>query len=346
MHWYEQGSGRSLGSKAQPACPTPWLTRGIGRSTCRAYSSLRLINSQEYNWGVEYTELAADDLLEPYHPDWNKLEATSSEAPFLETGFYLLRELAQLVTVIASLRPEVPLDRNRAIIRGLLMRLAKLLRLMVRELAADECFQQLSVVRAVLEALATLEYLLGDDGQGIRFDQYVMDSMIVERELLKEIQGNIDKRDGAALQIEERMRRSIKATADAAGIMDVAGLPGRAKVGFPNAESRVKLLGPSAYIAYRTGSSETHGDWSDVFRNHLNYDGANFSPNPDSSRVRPQTSLTPVTLVASFVIRHSALLVEPAALSYLMPRLKDLGHRADRVTELHEALLARWTERV
>ena len=115
---------------------------------------------------MEYAELRPEELLEPYQPNWEKLETTSSEAPFLEAGFYLLREVAQLVMLLASLRPEYPMDRNRAIICGLEMRLGKLLRLMVRELAADECFQQLSVLRAVLETVATLQYLLEDDEQG------------------------------------------------------------------------------------------------------------------------------------------------------------------------------------
>lgn len=289
---------------------------------------------------MKYTALAQGDLLEPYKPKWEILESTSSEAPFLEAGFYLLRELAQLIVLIASLQPEVPLDRNRAVNRGLLMRLAKLLRLMVRELAAEECFQQLSVFRAVLETVATLKYLLDDDGTGDRFDQYIMDSLIVERELLKEIQSNVDKRDGATLYIEERMRRSIKATADAAGVTDVAALPGRSKVGFPSAEFRVRLLGPSAYVAYRTGSSETHGGWNDLFRNHLNYDGESFSPNPDGLHVRPQTSLSPVTLVASFLVSNPSL-IEPEAQSYLGTRLQDLVTRTDRVTKLHEELLSR-----
>jgi uncharacterized protein DUF5677 len=200
-------------------------------------------------------------------------------------------------------------------------------------------------IAGVLETVATLQYLLEDDEQGGRFDQYIMDSLIVERELLKEIQSNVSKRDGHVLAIEERMRRSIQSTAATAGVTDVAGLPGRAKVGFPKAEARVKLLRPRAYVAYRSGSSETHGDWSDLFRNHLNYDGTAFSPDPHGSHVRPQTSLTPVTLATVFVTQHAIALLGPEARQYLVPRFKELGGRADRVTDLHEALLSRWASK-
>lgn len=217
---------------------------------------------------MTYTELAHDDLLEPYQPDWPVLEVSDSEEPFNEAGFYLLRELAQVVTLIASLHPSVPLDRNRAILRGQLMRLAKLLRLTVRELSQRETFQLLSVQRSILEAVGTLKYLV-DDEDGSRFDQYVMNGLIAERELLLTIQKNVRMREGARLHIEARMERSIQATAEAAGITDVTSLAGRKKIGWPAAEVRVKLLDlmptrPTALAPLRhmvTGTISTGTTW-------------------------------------------------------------------------------------
>lgn len=136
---------------------------------------------------MTYAELTHDDLLEPYQPEWSVLECSNKEGPFNEAGFYLLRELAQITALIASLYPSVPLDRDRAILRGLVMRLAKLLRLTVRELSQGETFQLLSVQRAILEAIGTLKYLI-DDQDGSRFDQFVMNGLIAERELLLTIQ--------------------------------------------------------------------------------------------------------------------------------------------------------------
>lgn len=290
---------------------------------------------------MDYVELDHSELLEAYQPDWAALNAASSEAPFLEVGFSLLRELTQFVAVIASLRPVNPLDRNRAIIRGLLMRITKLLRLTLRELSAKEAFQMLSVQRAILETLGTLKYLVDDDGSGSRFDQYVMNSLIAERELLQDITQNVKHRDGAVLHIEERMRRSIEATAEAAGIADVAALPGRSKIGWPSAEARIKLLGSNAYVAYRMGSVEIHGDWTDLFRNHLEYDGETFSPKPEEIHIRPHASLTPTVLVAEFFVAHADALIEQPATGLMSQRLRDISDRAIRVTDLHETLLAR-----
>jgi hypothetical protein len=296
---------------------------------------------RRYTTLVDYVELDHSELPEAYQPDWAALNAASSEAPFLEAGFYLLRELAQFAAVIASLQPVNPLDRNRAIIRGLLMRVTKLLRLTLRELAAKESFQMLSVQRAILETLGTLKYLIDDDGSGSRFDQYITNSLVAERELLQEITQNVKRRDGTVLHIEERMRRSIQATAKAAGIADVAALPGRSKIGWPSAEARIKLLGPNAYVAYRMGSVEIHGDWTDLFRNHLEYDGETFSPKPEEIHIRPHASLTPTVLTAEFIVAHADVLIEQPATSFVAQRLRDISDRAIRVTDLHEALLAR-----
>lgn len=289
---------------------------------------------------MTYSELTHHDLLEPYQPDWPVLEANNTEAPFNEAGFYLLRELAQIVAVIASLHPSAPFDRNRAILRGQVMRLAKLLRLTVRELSLGETFQLLSVQRAILETVGTLKYLI-DDADGSHFDQYVMNGLIAERELLLTIKENVRMREGARLHIEARMERSIRATAEAAGITDVTSLAGRKKIGWPSAEDRIKMLGPDAYAAYRTGSAETHGDWNDLYRNHLTLRDGTFEPNPEGRKTRPQLTLTPAVLVADFLAKQADALIESESATYLIDRLKAICGRAWRVTELHELMLAR-----
>jgi len=300
------------------------------------------VNRPPYGYNPYMTDTASthDDLLEPYQPDWSVLETTNREGPFNEAGFYLLRELAQITIVIASLYPSVPLDRNRAILRGLVMRLAKLLRLTIRELSKKETFQLLSIQRAILEAVGTLKYLIEDE-DGSHFDQFVMNGLIAERELLLTIQKNVRMREGAKLYIETRMERSIQATAEAAGITDVTSLEGRKKIGWPSAEARVKLLGTDAYVAYLTGSAETHGDWTDLYRNHLEYQDGQFMPKPGYGDVRPQLTLTPAVLVANFLAKHADALIESDSAAYLIARLEDICERACGVTELHEAMLAR-----
>lgn len=137
------------------------------------------------------------------------------------------------------------------------------------------------------------------------------------------------------------MQRSIQKTAAAAGIYDVKSLEGRKKIGWPTAEARVKLLGPDAYVAYRAGSAETHGDWTDLYRNHLVYRDGVFEVQPRDKSARPQLTLTPTVLVANFLASHAEVLLESESAACLVERLQDICGRAWRVTELHELMLAR-----
>lgn len=260
----------------------------------------------------------------------------------MEASFYLLREASQWMCIISGIQPATPLDRNRAIIRGLVVRITKLMRLSLRELKDQESFQQLSISRELLETFATLMYLLEDGGDGTRYDQYVMHSLVAEREVLKDIKLNIARRDGAVWDIEERMERSINATAKAAGIDDVSTLPARKDIRFPNIEERLKRLGPGAYASYRTGSSETHGDWNDLYRNHLDYDGASFSPNLGFMHVRPQPPLMATLLSTMIIAAHIDQVIDvEEAREFFAPKLADLEKRAREVDALHEQLIQR-----
>ena len=127
--------------------------------------------------------------------------------------------------------------------------------------------RQLALAREVIEALATLAYLLADT-DGVRFDQYIQDSLVAEREFLRLIKKNIEAR-GSSWAIEESMTRSIERTARDAGIDDVMGLPGRRVIGWPSTELLLGLVGPNLYPSYRVGSSVLHTQWLDLIRHHI-----------------------------------------------------------------------------
>jgi Family of unknown function (DUF5677) len=289
---------------------------------------------------MAYVELPYDQLPEPYAPAWEDLKKSSSEAPFMEASFYLLREGTQWVGIIASLQPLAPLERNQAIVRGLLVRLTKLMRLTIRELVSKETFQQLSISRDAIETVATLLYLIGDDGTGARFDQYVMNSLIAERELLQDVEKNVKCHDGEVSPIEERIKRSIATTAKAAGIDDISKLPGRSKIGYPSAEQRIKLLGPDAYIGYRMGSVETHGDWNDLYRNHLTFEDGQFTPNLGGIDVRPQVPLMLIGLSFKVILENIGQVVPGEEVAqFLRPLFEDLLRRTRELDDLHEQFL-------
>ncbi|MDQ3403091.1 MAG: DUF5677 domain-containing protein [Actinomycetota bacterium] len=289
----------------------------------------------------EWIKLDRASLPEPHEPLWHELESAKSEAPFMRDSFYLLQEACQWTIAVSCLHPADPTNRNQAILRGLTVRLSKLARLTVRELASKEVFQQLGLSRSVLETIATITYLLQDEGDGNRYDRYVMNSLVAERELLLNIQSNIAERGGESWDIEERMKRSIASTAKAGGVEDVTSLPGRKQIGYPNAEARVRLLGESAYGMYRMGSTEIHGDWTDLYRNHLTYNGSQFACRHDEYEVRPQVPLA----IAGLIIRVvggglSQITGIPDASDFFGPYFRNLDDRIVRTDGLHERLLS------
>jgi hypothetical protein len=258
----------------------------------------------------------------------------------MEASFYLLKEAAHWMMLIACSKPISPTDRNEAIRRGLLVRLTKLMRLTIRELVAEETFQQLNISRDAIETVANLVYLMGDDGSGARYDQYVMNSLVAEREVLQDIARNVGARDEEVLDIEQRMMRSIEKTAKAAGVNDVAALPGRRHIGWPKVEDRVKLLGPNAYVGYRMGSSQTHGDWTDLYRNHLTFEDGEFAPSMNAFHPRPQVPLMFVILAVRFVGGNLDHFIEDEDMVEAMAsQFEDIDQRATKVDALHEKLL-------
>lgn len=293
---------------------------------------------------MDAVELTDDELPRVYEPDWEMLKTTSSEGPFMEASFYLLREASHWMVIISGLQPATPLDRNRAIIRGLLVRTTKLMRLTLRELKDQESFQQLSISRGLIETFATLVYLLEDSGDGTRYDQYVWHSLVAEREVLKAIGANIARRDGEVWDIEKRMERSIKATAKAAGVEDISTLPARSRIGFPSIEERLRRLGPVAYTGYRTGSGETHGDWNDLYRNHLEYSSSDetFSVNLEPLHVRPQPPLMATLLCTMIITEFIDQVVDTKEVAeFFTPKLTELLKRTQEVDALHEQLIQR-----
>lgn len=137
------------------------------------------------------------------------------------------------------------------------------------------------------------------------------------------------------------MRRSIAATAKAAGIDDVSKLPGRAKIGYPSAEERIKLLGPNVYLGYRMGSVETHGDWNDLYRNHLTFEDGEFAPNLGGHEARPQVPLGLVRLTMMVMLKNlDYLVLDRETVRYFRPLLEGLVRRVGEVDDLHEHFLA------
>ncbi|TPW75573.1 DUF5677 domain-containing protein [Schumannella soli] len=269
------------------------------------------------------------------------LQAATDEEPFIRASFDLLRESVVVMVTVAGLRRDTQqengLDRNQAILVGHFAKSIKLVKGLVRQLSdGHDGDLQLPIFREVLESIATVNYLLGDDGSGARFDSYVNDSMIAEREFKKDVDRQIAQR-GRQLPIEERILSSIAASFAAAGVSEDA-LPSRGANGWPSAEKRVHALGPTAYSAYRMGSNVVHGAFADIEKSHLVRKGTGFEIVLDPVRFRPQPLLTIALLMNDAMLGYITAWV-PEARESFSKRLMNLRKKLHDVDTWHEIYL-------
>lgn len=231
-----------------------------------------------------------DHWPDTYELDLDSMTGAASEEPFLRASFELLKEAAGLLALSFSVSPgpRPTRDRNGAVLVGHLVRMTKLMRSQIRAVVDDHGGdQQMQLTRQFLDSASALAYFLDDIDDSSRIDSYVNDSLISEKEFLKNVDEQIVERGGQELPIETRIKSSIEQTFRSAGV-DPAELPARKSNGWPNAQERLKLLGPTAYSAYRAGSGSIHGSWHDLERSHLEVVDGSFEPDFAPALMRPQ----------------------------------------------------------
>jgi hypothetical protein len=273
-----------------------------------------------------------------YQPNWETLQSAKSEDVFGGAAFELFKETGILTTLAAGLIPSEPMNRDDAILCGLLVKACKLGKAIVAMSTHLGSDRQLALLRELIEALATLRYLLDDPGDGSRFTAYVLNSSVAEREFLKIVERNVADR-GTELPIEASMTRSIRNTTASAGIDDASSVPGKKRIGWPSAETLVNGLGGDFYLAYRGGSSVLHSQWADLIRNHLvRTTGGHFVPSFDEPAPRPQPLYAGATLLVITIDRYLTRM-HTEALELFRAHLSGLEERLHRLVQLHGAWL-------
>lgn len=282
---------------------------------------------------------------EAHEVTWTELETATSETPFVRESFELLKDVIEIVTLVASLRPANDakgLSRDQAIIVGHFARMVKLMLSLVRQISdGHPGDQQVTLNREFMDSLATVLYLLDDPGDGSRFTSYVMDSLISEREFLKDVREQIAQRGDVMLPIEKRINRSIQETLDAAGVTE-AEVPGRRSNGWPSAETRFDLISPTAYDAYRTGSGVIHGSFSTIFRHHVEaVESGGFEVDFRHQPFRPQPLLAIARMALMPLGQYVARFLTEPLPNPLRNRIVELDRTLRTVDAMHEDFLNR-----
>lgn len=189
-----------------------------------------------------------------------------------------------------------------------------------------------------MDSFATLHYLLNDAGDGTRFDSYVFDGLIAERELLKTVREKVAERDGELLFIEHRITRSIEDTLRAAGVTET-DIPSRKTNGWPSVESRLTDFAVELYVTYRTSSGAVHGTFTDLEKHYLiEKENGRFDLIQSPYPFRPQ-SLTSLARLMLIVVAEYARRHQPTFVAQFGDQHGATHEHLVRLDELHETFL-------
>jgi len=282
-------------------------------------------------------------FLPEFEVDTDALDMADDEAPFMHATFELLKEVSASLVLATGLRTSDTVqgfERNQAIVVGHMVFVVKLANSLLKQVVDGHGGDlQLPIFRQALEAIATTRYLL-DDTDGSRFDSYVWDSLVAEKELSALIAAKVGERS-AELPIETRMRSSIEDTLEAASTT-LAEVPGRRRNNWPTAKERIDLLGDGVYVAYRTSSSAVHGQFTDLEKRHLKYVGSErYLVNFEPQEFRPQPLIALETLMLDLVPQYVRRYAPEEAWEAFRPHLQSQKLRVQLVDRLHEEFLTR-----
>lgn len=267
-------------------------------------------------------------------PDWNSVR---DERAVAEAAFELLKAATIYAHLAAGLLPIDGFTRDEAILGGLILKVSKLGKTMITLSAHAGSDRQLALAREVIEALAILTYLAADT-DGARFDAYIQDSLVAEREFLHLVRKNIEQR-GSSWPIEQSMTRSIETTAREAGIDDVTALPSRRSIGWPSTELLLDRLGPNFYPSYRVGSSILHTRWLDLIRHHVRREAdGTFTLHFEDDRPRAEPLYGVGVLIVDGVRQYLRRL-RPDALPRFTVGLDQLEHDFVRLVHVHSEMI-------
>jgi hypothetical protein len=278
-----------------------------------------------------------------------KLSSATTETEFTAAAVSLMVETASYSCLAAgALGPKSTWDRDNAAIGGNVVRQYKLLDAFLDQICKDRDETAMIMARLVFETTVNIRFFVQHFSKPL-VDSYVKLSLRHERKLRDNIQTSIRGRNGVVLPIEDRMLNSIERAEKAAGVsLDAIDLKDKRPWGEKNLFEKAKDVGlQNLYLAAFGGASHNvHGNWHEIYSNHLDWDEASnsFTPRLKWRHARPQI-VTSLALVIIETLKIYFEFVGGDELSqYFDPKLDDLNNRVLDLVDAHEQYLSkkRW----
>jgi Family of unknown function (DUF5677) len=270
------------------------------------------------------------------------VRAFEDEHDFTGLAVELLIEVGSYVCIAASILPPPPhrWNRHEAVVVGHLARLYKLISAMLDQTCQHRRETTFIFARLSFECIVNILFLLKNDRPEV-VTSYIEYSMRHEKRLRDRILANIAARGGDPLHIEERMLRSIEASARNSGI-DLDSIDPPRNWGGKNLFEKAKEVGlEDAYLGAFAGPSHSvHGNWQDLLEYHLDLDDEGYRADLHWHRPRPQL-LTTLSHLTMKTLRTFFSHAVGGAGDEVSSNFPDLELRLSKFVELHEEFLAR-----
>ena len=273
------------------------------------------------------------------------------EDDFTGLAVSLMIETASYVCVAANTMGTSPVwDRNQAAIGGNMVRLYKLLHSVLDQTCQRRQETSFILARLVFETIVNIRYMIENFSPEL-IDSYVGYSLRHERKLRDVIQVNIDERRGEVLPIEDRMLKSISGCAAAAGV-DLSDVDPKEKGpwGGKNLFDKADAVGlGQAYLGSFSGPSHSvHGNWHEIFSNHLEWDetSGGFTPNIEWHNPRPQVLFALCILLVDTIRIYFGFIGNEQVVTLFEEPLSNLYDLLYVANDAHEGYLAgkNWPE--
>jgi hypothetical protein len=282
---------------------------------------------------IERTDVIADQMA-----------AFTSESEFTGVSVSLMVETASYCCLAAgTMGDRETWDRDTAAVAGNMVRQYKLLDSFLDQICQRREETGRILARLVFETTVNIRFLIKHFSSEL-IDSYISHSMRHERKLHDVIQGKIKDRGGIMLPIEDRMLQSIDRAAKGGSIqIDEIDLTDRSPWGGKNTFDKAKDVGlEQLYLAsFGGGSHSIHGNWQEIYANHIEWDGAcSFTPKMQWRTPRPQLITSMALMINETSDVYFNFIGGAEVGEYFGVRLQDLQKRIHRLVKAHETYLS------